>query len=269
MSSPNRPAFPSATQAVLLYLALFLCELVVGSALRDANRLFGLSTMQIGVLSSVLGNGLVFAMVMHSQRLGWRELFHPSPNSARATLLLVVPPALLLVPALMVAITSALDLLTRAMPLSPWEEAMFSRMADGSVAAVLAVCVMAPMLEEMLFRGIVLRGFLGRYARWQAILMSALLFGAAHMNIYQFLVGVAMGTVLGWLYERTRSLIPCIALHAAYNGTTLLLADWLDGASPAGVLSFMLLAGSAALSGGIALRRMLAAPSHRRPRHRR
>jgi hypothetical protein len=122
-----------------------------------------------------------------------------------------------------------LHLLMRMVPLSAWEESLFSRMADGSVAAVLAVCVMAPLLEEMLFRGIVLRGFLQRYSRWQAIVMSALLFGAAHMNIYQFVVGFVMGVVLAWLYERTRSLIPCIALHAAYNTTTLLLADWLDG----------------------------------------
>ena len=78
MPSPQRPAFPSATQAVLLYLALFLCELLVGAVLRDANRVFGLSTMQIGVLSAVLGNGLVFAVVMQQQKLGWRALFHPS-----------------------------------------------------------------------------------------------------------------------------------------------------------------------------------------------
>jgi membrane protease YdiL (CAAX protease family) len=259
MPSPRRPAFPSATQAVLLYLALFLCELVVDAALRDGNRLFGLSAMQIGVLSSVLGNGLVFAVVMQQQKLGWRALFHPSSASMRATLMLVVPPTLLLVPALMLAITCAINLLTLALPLSAWEEAMFSRMADGSVAAVLAVCVMAPLLEKMLFRGIVLRGFLQRYGRGQAIFMSALLFGAAHMNIYQFVVGVAMGAVLGWLYERTRSLIPCIALHAAYNSATLLVGGWLEGASPAGVLSFVLLAGAAALCGGVVLRQLLVA----------
>jgi membrane protease YdiL (CAAX protease family) len=229
----------------------------MGAALRDANGWLELNTMQIGVLAAVLGNGCVFAVVMHAQKLTYRELFHLSPASAGAVLMLVVPPVLLLVPALLLTITSALNLLMRAVPLSAWEESMFSRMADGSIAAVLAVCVLAPLLEEMLFRGIVLRGFLQRYPRGQAIFMSALFFGAAHMNIYQFVVGFVMGTVLAWLYERTRSLIPCIALHAAYNITTLLLADWLDAASPSRLLWAVLLALAAAVCGVLALRAML------------
>ncbi|WP_426391691.1 CPBP family intramembrane glutamic endopeptidase [Variovorax sp. R-27] len=257
MPSPKSAAFPSVAQAALLFVALFLCEFVIGAALRDANGWLELNTMQIGVLAAVLGNGCVFAVVMHAQKLTYRELFHQSPASAGAVLMLVVPPVLLLVPALLLTITSALNLLMRVVPLSAWEESMFSRMADGSIAAVLAVCVLAPLLEEMLFRGIVLRGFLQRYPRGQAIFMSALFFGAAHMNIYQFVVGFVMGTVLAWLYERTRSLIPCIALHAAYNTTTLLLADWLDAASPSRLLWAVLLALAAAVCGVLALRAML------------
>jgi hypothetical protein len=257
MPSPQSAPFPSAAQAALLFVALFLCEFVVGAALRDANGWLGLNIMQIGVLSSVLGNGCVFAVVMHLQKLTYRELFHQSASSARATLMLVVPPVLLLVPALLLALTSVLQLLTLLVPPSAWEESYFSRMADGSVAAVLAVCVMAPLLEEMLFRGIVLRGFLRRYSRWQAIFMSALLFGAVHMNIYQFVVGFVMGSVLAWLYERTRSLIPCIALHAAYNTTTLLLADRLDAITPSRLLWAVALALLAALCGVLALRAML------------
>lgn len=257
MNSPKSAAFPSLAQAALLFVAMFLCEFVMGAALRDANGWLGLNPMQIGVLSAVLGNGCVFAVLMHWQKLTYRELFHHSPSSPGAMLMLVVPPVLLLVPALLLAITSVLRLLMAAVPPSSWEESFFSRMADGSVAAVLAVCVMAPLLEEMLFRGIVLRGFLRRYPRWQAIFFSALLFGAAHMNIYQFVVGFVMGTVLAWLYERTRSLIPCIALHATYNTATLLLADRLDAATPSRLLWAVLLALVAAGCGVAVLRAML------------
>ena len=146
MPSPKSTAFPSAAHAALLFLALCLCEIVVGAALRDANGWLGLNVMQISVLSAVLGNGCVFAVVMHTQKLTWRELFHQSPASARVTLMLVVPPVLLLVPALLLTIVSTLNLLIRLVPLSAWEEALFNRMGDGSVAAVLAVCVMAPLL---------------------------------------------------------------------------------------------------------------------------
>lgn len=257
MPSLKRAPFPSVAQAALLFVALMLCEYVIAAALHDANRWLGLSEAQEGVLSTVLGNACVFLALMHVLRLGWRGLFHPSPASPAATFMLVVPPVLLLVPALTLSLIAAVNLVIAFFPMSPWEEALFSRMADGSVAATVAVCIVAPLCEEMLFRGIVLRGFLRRYSRWQAILLSALLFGAAHMNIYQFVVGFVMGTVLAWLYERTRSLIPCIALHATYNTTTLLLADWLEAASPSRLLWAVLLALAAAVCGVVVLRAML------------
>src|SRR5262249_14667853 len=102
-------------------------------------------------------------------------------------------------------------------PLSRSEAAMFERMMSGSLASVVAVCILAPALEEMLFRGIILRSFLNQYSRWKAILLSAALFGLAHMNLYQFVGGMAVGILLGWIYERSRSVYPCILLHGASN----------------------------------------------------
>jgi membrane protease YdiL (CAAX protease family) len=71
----------------------------------------------------------------------------------------------------------------------------------------------------MLFRGVILRAFLVRHSRGTAIAASALIFGFAHLNIYQFAVAFLLGVVMGWLYERSRSLVAPIALHAFYNTT--------------------------------------------------
>jgi hypothetical protein len=46
----------------------------------------------------------------------------------------------------------------------------------------------------------------------------------AHLNIYQFVAALLLGALSGWLYERSRSLVPCIALHSAYNTALTLLA---------------------------------------------
>ena len=51
------------------------------------------------------------------------------------------------------------------------------------------------VLEEMLFRGVTLRGFLRRYSRTFAIRWSAALFGIAHLNLYQFMTALAIGIV--------------------------------------------------------------------------
>jgi membrane protease YdiL (CAAX protease family) len=260
--------FPTAYQAFLLYVALVLCEVVVSSALRDANGMLGLSREQHQALTVLLGNGCVFALVMHFRNITYRSLFHDSPSSVKATLALIVPPVLLLVPALLMFMGYVQELLVRIAPLSAWEEQFFERVGANDIATVLAVCVLAPVLEEMLFRGIVLRGFLERYSRSTAIIGSAVLFGAVHLNMYQFLVGLVAGTILGWLYERTRSLIPCIALHGAYNSGTIVLTSLAQSTngelSFEAVLSMWSASLAAAACGALALRRMLTNRAGRR-----
>ena len=215
--------FPSALQALLLIAALFAAELVAGVLLHDAQGVLNLKESQAMALASLIANGCVFATVMQWQGLTYRELFHPAGTSMRATALAIVPWVVMLVPALVLVVTVLLTILTRAFPLSDSERALFERLSDDDLAMTLLGCVIAPVVEEMLFRGVILRGFLQRYTRSQAIWGSAVLFGLAHLNIYQFVAALLLGALSGWLYERARSLVPCIALHAAYNTTLWLL----------------------------------------------
>ena len=111
----------------------------------------------------------------------------------------------------------------------------------------LVVCILAPLAEEVIFRGAVLRTMLEHWEgskRWTAIIISALLFGLAHMNPAQIPHAFLMGILLGWLYERSRSLIPCVVLHcvnntiaylmtAAYPAPDITLRDILGGSQRA------------------------------------
>ena len=90
----------------------------------------------------------------------------------------------------------------------------------------LVVCILAPLAEEVIFRGAVLRTMLEHWEgskRWTAIIISALLFGLAHMNPAQIPHAFLIGVLLGWLYERSRSLIPCVVLHCANNTIAYLM----------------------------------------------
>ncbi len=221
---PARHVFLSGWDALFILLGLHLAEALVGSLLYDFRGRLGLDGAALSALTLLLASGIVFTFAMRFTRTGYPELFHASSASLAATAMLLLPAVFALVPMLVLVATGLTDWLVAIAPLSRWEEELFAGMAPDSVAAVVMVCVLAPVLEEMLFRGLILRGFLARYPRWPAILLSALLFGAAHLNIYQFVVGIVIGVPLGWLYERTRSLLPCIALHAAYN----LAVTWLE-----------------------------------------
>ena len=72
-------------------------------------------------------------------------------------------------------------------------------------------------MEEILFRGIILEGLLHRYKPNAAIVFSSLLFSLAHFNPWQGLVTFFAGLFLGWIYTRTRSLVPCMLIHFVNN----------------------------------------------------
>lgn len=78
-------------------------------------------------------------------------------------------------------------------------------------------CLAAPILEEVFFRGIVLKGLLRNYRPAVAIGQSALLFGLLHMSPAQSIATTFMGLLLGWLYYRTGSVRLCIGLHMLNN----------------------------------------------------
>ncbi|WP_167855199.1 CPBP family intramembrane glutamic endopeptidase [Hymenobacter wooponensis] len=98
-----------------------------------------------------------------------------------------------------------------------WVEANIQRLMEQPVLGFLMLCVVAPVLEEVLFRGVLLTGLLRNYRPWVAIGQSALLFGLIHMNPQQIVGAGLLGLSLGWLYYRTRSLRLCMAMHAFNN----------------------------------------------------
>ncbi len=101
------------------------------------------------------------------------------------------------------------------------EEIMFS---EGHLPSqVWLLVIVAPVTEELLFRGIILRGRLSRHRPWVAIFLTSLLFAVVHMNPWQFLPPLLLGLALGWFYVRTGSVPLCILAHALSNGMALFL----------------------------------------------
>lgn len=84
----------------------------------------------------------------------------------------------------------------------------------------LAIGILAPIAEEAVFRGALLRRLLNAGAGkspWIAITVSALVFGVVHGNIAQGTHAFMVGLLLGWMYSRTRSILPGLVLHWANN----------------------------------------------------
>jgi membrane protease YdiL (CAAX protease family) len=82
--------------------------------------------------------------------------------------------------------------------------------------------VMAGVCEETLFRGPILAGLLRRLTKWPAITTTALLFAAAHLDLYGLPIRTFLGVVLGWIVVHTGSVFPAMVAHASYDITQLL-----------------------------------------------
>lgn len=87
----------------------------------------------------------------------------------------------------------------------------------------LAVGLLAPLSEEMVFRGAILRQLLQSYAPWTAIAVSALLFALVHFNPAQMPHAFVIGLLLGWMYWRTGSILPGVAFHWANNSVAYII----------------------------------------------
>jgi uncharacterized protein len=98
--------------------------------------------------------------------------------------------------------------------------------AEASIGLALTAIVIvgvAPFAEELFFRG-ALTGALARPLGAFTPLASGAIFGAAHLELRAFPALFVLGVLLGWLYMRTRSLLPGVAVHAANNLLALLAA---------------------------------------------
>jgi membrane protease YdiL (CAAX protease family) len=117
------------------------------------------------------------------------------------------------------------------------ESLLESRDGVASALMIISAVHVAPILEELVYRGLVqssLLAVLGPARRWTVIFLAAGLFAFIHGGVatWQVLPGLfILGIVLGWLYEKHRSLLPGIVLHMAFNWVNIGLAMWQGGAS--------------------------------------
>ncbi len=87
----------------------------------------------------------------------------------------------------------------------------------------LTAIVLAPVTEEIIFRGVFFGGLAARWGFLPAALGSSLVFGGVHFSLSALFPLFLVGLVLCYLYRRTGSIYPPMIYHAIFNGVTLLI----------------------------------------------
>ena len=197
----------SGLAVVLFFIVLALMFYLAGKPPSDLSGVVWVFILTQGV--AVLMPTLLLARL---KKLNFKETFALRPIKP-----LLFP---VLVCAALCTLILVLGLQTRF--LKPPEAKGFMRVveliAGGPLLLTLVLlAVLPPVCEELLCRGFLLSGLRGRYGGARAVLLSAVLFGVLHLDLYRFPATFLAGLMLGFILVRTRSVFACILFHAVYN----------------------------------------------------
>jgi membrane protease YdiL (CAAX protease family) len=217
----------------LVFAAVIPLTLVVQLLVVFVVRLFG-TLPSLPILAAVLLalTGLIYAgvvrlLVVGTGALTWREMGLGLPG--RQVVIDLLYGAVFAIPVLAVA-GGLVQLLSQflALPPSPLPEAVGT---PDLVANLISAAIIAPIGEELFFRGYATTAWARTYGRDRAIVLGAVFFALAHVitigdtdagraiqaAAFAFVIRVPVGLVLGWLFLDRRSLAASIGLHATYN----------------------------------------------------
>lgn len=103
------------------------------------------------------------------------------------------------------------------------EQAYDSMFGDEtSFAMFLFMAVATPIIEELIFRGLIYTRMRSVMKPGAAVMLSALVFGLCHGEFYRVVYATLLGVLLAVFFERYNSLVPCIVLHAAFNSMSFI-----------------------------------------------
>lgn len=223
MENKSLKYYPTTIEAVHLLVLLMVMQAFIDFPIamydyyNDTNFL---SNSWISLVSGILIISFIFFYGLKKSKTKIAEvlplkIFNP---------LLIIPIIILLIG--LQHLVGLLNLqVDKIIPAPDWFWELFNKLFEnkyGFWGALIKVAILAPIIEEGLFRGIIMHGFMKNYKSWYSILVSAILFSVYHLNPWQMTYTFFLGLLLGWIMVRTNSLILCIIAHSINNLSVLL-----------------------------------------------
>ena len=209
--STKKRFFPNLAEAWILVLCLMLL-MFVAFALAKLLEAFKLDSGIISLVQYVVACGtLIFVALLYKKRVGDNSQIC-CKNRVSLWIYLFTIPAI-------IGLSGFVDIIsTIILPEIPQDlqDALTNKM-NVNAPVLLLVIVAAPVLEEIFCRGIICEGLIKNYSPRAAILWSAFIFAVIHLNPWQGLSAFVIGCFLGWIYYKTRSILPCIFIHFVNN----------------------------------------------------
>lgn len=208
----NHANLPGFKQALLLIGVYVLASVSISPLLIAASNfspMFKQWSMLIGYL-------VPFIIVVFIGMRWWNVPVFDSQKVSITVYMLTIP--------LIIAMAIIMEGIVGLIPMPKYFRDLFEQMIQLDLAGYITLGIAAPILEELVFRGIVLKKFLEKYTPYRAIIYSALIFGIGHLNPWQFVAAFTIGIAIGWIYWKTKSIWPGIFIHFVNNSFSFYLA---------------------------------------------
>lgn len=156
--------------------------------------------------------------------LAWSDLGLQSFKKLRAIKYIIAFPLILLVILFVIAaITAAFGYIPPEPAGPPQAKEAYDRIG-GLWPSILLSVVLAPFIEELLFRGILFKALSARWNLLLAIAVSSFIFAVIHLNPPQIIGAAIIGPYLCFMYHRLGSIYPGMVLHALWNSLVIFIA---------------------------------------------
>ncbi|CAH2214751.1 CPBP family intramembrane glutamic endopeptidase [Tepidibacter aestuarii] len=132
---------------------------------------------------------------------------------------------ILIVLGLRIVFDNSIGILVDQVPVNESIEEAFNELFRYPVIAMISICVVAPIYEEIIYRGIILKGLSRKYNDNIAVILSSLLFAVMHMNLHQGINAFLLGVVFGYLYLKTKSIYITMFAHFINNGIGIIVSS--------------------------------------------
>ena len=220
----ERNELPSIGSALLCGIVILVAKFFIGFVIQAPNSFGGFAKQTVIVLVATIAvPAIMMALVLTRNARKSLRLRGCSLPMASAAILA----AIFLNPLMTWLTAFVMHIYPPGGDLVQLEQAVSGILssAPGMWAIILVFAVAPALIEEIAFRGFILSGLQSLRNKWQAIVLSAILFGIAHGVIQQTMITFVVGMILGVIAVQTRSIIPCMLFHLTHNSLAVLLSS--------------------------------------------
>lgn len=219
-NSVGKKSYPGLLQSLGITALLLAGEIAFFPVMMVLDKWVGQEVAMLLYYLLAMGVPLFVILLIRKSITGTRTIPFRSDH-LKATPYVVV--------ATMALLAGIVSPLTSLVPMPESIQKAFAEiLGQTGVSAFLMMVVAAPLVEETIFRGIMLDGLLKRYSPKVSILISSVLFGLVHLNPWQFITGLIIGLFAGWIYYRSGRLFYSVIAHAAANLSGFVLRFFVD-----------------------------------------